>query len=184
MLKLKINLYIKNDEFEKPYPVVILDRNIKPIKPYSLPGCADERVNFRYDYAQTYADVTNKKVNTRFKYPYAGGYKKSGREGFVSAYAKLNIFQRIWLSFIAKTSFIHKHRIASIFILLNFLGLIPVWYPFLCRTPENNQLEKQLAPQEIIYKQADIDSSLTGSSDSLKSNQPNDTLRVKKKIIE
>ena len=179
MFKIKTNLFIYNDKFKKAYPVIILDGNIKPVEPNGLPGCADERVNFRHQYAPTYADFSNNKVNTRFKYPYSRFYKAKNNEGYCEVYAKLNFFQRVKLNVIAKTSFHQKHRVATIFIILNILGLIPVWFSCFCPNQGDNLLKKQPAQQETRYNKVVTDSCQYVSSDSLKI----DTLQVKERSI-
>jgi len=121
MLKLKINLFVADDNYKQAYPVTIFDGNIKPDIPNGLPNCKDERVNFQFQYALTYADISNGKINTRFLYPYSRTYKKVDMEGIYAAYAYLNIFQRIKLGFINKSTFYHKNKVASITLLVNIL---------------------------------------------------------------
>ena len=189
MLKIKTKLYIYNDKFKEEYPVIILDGNIKPVAPNGLPGCADERVNFRYQCRPTYKDISknlHNKVNTRFKYPFAGGYKKSGREGFCEAYANLNFFQKIKLSIIARNTFYHQHKVASIFIILNILGFIPLWVSLLFprvqstnQQPDQNNI--QSTKQHITANKAVILDSLSAIKDSMKFDQQIDTLQVKEK---
>ncbi|MGB5895897.1 MAG: DUF4348 domain-containing protein [Ignavibacteriaceae bacterium] len=172
MLKLKINIFVAEDGFVKEYPVTIFDGNIKPDIPNGLPYCQDERVNFQYQFAPTYKDISNNKVNTRFLYPYSRTYKKAEKEGIYAAYASLNLRQRIKLSFINKTSVFHKHPISVIFIVLNFIGLIPLWLLFLFPDdPQNNPIQKQNPPQKIEYKQAEIDSSQVESVNTLQINK-------------
>lgn len=168
MLKLKINLFVGEDGFNKPYPVTILYGNIKPDIPNGLPYCGDERVNFQYQTNGTYSDRSNKKVNTRFLYPYGGGYKKVGKEGYCAVYAKLKIWQRIILSFIAKTSIFHKHTKAVIFALINILGFIPMWIPFLFSPGE--EFHKSLPTnqkQSVVNSKEVVDSSALTPIDSL-----------------
>lgn len=168
MLKLKINLFVAEDGFKKPYPVTILYGNIKPDNPRGLPNCVDERVNFQYQTDGTYSDISNRKVNTRFLYPYGAGYKKINHEGYCAAYADLNIWQRIILSFVARTSVFHKHTKAVIFAIINILGFIPLWIPFLFSPSE--EIQKSLPPkqkQSIVNSKGVLDSSVIAPADTL-----------------
>jgi len=166
-MKLKINLFIKEDNFNKAYPVTIFDGNIIPDK--SFPSeFSDERANFKYQCAPTYKDISKNKVNTRFIYPYSRRYGKH-LEGAFEAYAFLNPYERIKLSLIAKTSVIHRHPFQFVFIIINILAFIPLWIPFLFSdNPQNNQSQMQNLPQEVKYKQAEIDSLQSQQADTLK----------------
>ena len=88
--------------------------NIWPINDTLLPNNQDDCVNFRYDHSKAYQKVSNYKVNVRFRYPFGGGYKKSGNEGTEEIFAKLNGYQRIKLAFITKTTYFHKNPVVFI----------------------------------------------------------------------
>jgi len=131
MLKLKLTLYDRADRYKKKYPVIILSGNIDPLPNQGLPSLNDKMVNFKSDYSPVYLKESEGLVNTRFSYPFGGAYKINNREGFIKAYAKLNWWQRRILNLIEKKSIFHKHPFPILFLILNLLGLIPVWIPFL-----------------------------------------------------
>lgn len=168
-MKLKINLFIEEDGYEKAYPVIIFDGNIIPVIPNELPDCEDERVNFQFQYAPTYVDKSHSKVNTRFLYPYSRNYKRRGIEGYCEAYALLNRRQRMKLSFINKTSIFHKHPFPIAFLIVNIIGFIPVWISFL--SPDHVQYNQVQTPNSQIILQDTTkgnDSLQFGQTDSLK----------------
>jgi len=186
MLKLKINLFVAEDGYQKVYPVTIFDGNIKPDIPNDLPHCKDERVNFQFQYAPTYADISNGKVNTRFLYPYSRTYKKADIEGSYAAYAHLNIFQRIKLGFINKSTFYHKNKVASITLLVNILlGIANIIfavinlnlrgdYSYQKTTTEQTKLLIQQS--ELLQKQAEATRILIERQNQI------DTLQQKEKL--
>lgn len=85
--------------------------NIFPINDTNLPNNNDDCVNFAFDYSKAYSDVSKKKVNVRFRYPYGGTYRLNNIEGTEEIFAKLNGFQRIRLSFINKQTYLHKNPV-------------------------------------------------------------------------
>jgi len=126
-MELKTILFIKKDGYKKEYPVTISDGNIIPDNPNELPSCADDMVNFTFQYRERYSKTSKSKVNTRFLYPYSRNYKASGREGYCEAYAFLSYLQRIKLSHIAGTIFYRKHKKFTITTILALLGIIAIW---------------------------------------------------------
>lgn len=92
-----------------------------------LPGTEDRCVNFRYTYSDTYDYTSEGNVNTHFDYPFGGKYTNTQSEGCNRIFVKLGFWQRWKFYYIMKQSWLHKHPIASLALIVNLLvGIINV----------------------------------------------------------
>ncbi len=172
MFKLKINLYNKSDRYTKEIPVTIRSETIETHTQF--PKIAEKIVTFEYDYSKEYEIESQGKVNTRFNYSYSEYYIKSGDAGNQKLYAKLKRWQRFILSFIKKDSIFHKHPFKFAFLIVNIIGFIPVWVPFL--SSDHAQYNQAQIPNSQIILQDTIK-----GNDSLQLGQA-DTLQIKEQV--
>lgn len=157
-LKLKVELSCREDNHEKKYHGLLMDRNIIVKDENFLPG-ADKvtHINFTSDYSEVYDDVSNGVVNTRLRYP-----ENSGQKGAYYVYCKLSWFERQLLNHIEHKALYQKEPIQFYVLLFTLFGTILglyrdfLIYPNSTDTKIGNQNNEIIIPQlsneDIIQK--------------------------------
>lgn len=97
----------------------IYGKNIWVKNPDDLPNCPNLIAEFKYLYSPSYLRVSEKKVNTHFKYKISR--KKYNEE---AVFAKLNLLQRFKLKMIMGETGYHRNPIEFGLLLVTFLGVM------------------------------------------------------------
>lgn len=151
-MKMKIELSCREDNHKKKYSALLIAGNIIVDKNNLLPSCGDSYINFKSQYSPIYSHVSNKLVNTRFTYPYSGGYKESGKEGIYRIYAKLYFWERLKLLFIERKSWFHLHPISTFAMIINLiLGIVNIYFGYV-----NISSSSKLNDKLIIQNQNEV----------------------------
>lgn len=154
MMLIKVEFYSESDTSKK-YSAKITGHNIITDKDNRLPNCSDEFLNYRWQYSADY-EISQKGLgNTRFDYPFNGGYKANNLEGKNHVFAKLSWIQRQKLKYMTGQTWFHLHPVATWTLILNSIFAICNFY-FAYQNHKSSINNVETSYLKTITKQLDL----------------------------
>lgn len=156
-MKIKVNLYDRNDGYTKVYKGILIDKNIIVDENNKLPNFSNKYINFISDISDIYGIHANKRFNTRLTYPFNNGESDMNNKHHVYCY--LTFIQKIKLLFIERKTWFHTQKIAAWTIVFNTVFAIFNLY-FAISNYQNRQMDVESGYLKLIDKQLESEKKL------------------------